>query len=116
MFRQMTVSPTIESDSKLRAIVANATEVLEESIGKSWSSSEAGVRWDSAKDDTDRDVVVLTLDDWAGEVRGIFTMEEMASPERLRRRFNWLYGDLLQGRSHKQIEKLMSPARSGDNE
>jgi hypothetical protein len=87
-----------------------ATRCLEEVLGR--HAEEVSAEWDRSEDARGRSMIALQLSDFAGSVTAIYQPEELASSpqmrERLYRRFYSLWGDLLQIRSHKLLDNLMS--------
>jgi hypothetical protein len=85
-------------------ILEQATKVLEEVVGT--SSDLISAEWDRADDRQGQAVFTLRLSDWSGAVTGVFDPEELKSPSHLLIRLHRLWGDLLQIRSHKQLQEL----------
>jgi hypothetical protein len=113
MFQQIDVSDGILAEPKLRSAVESATQVLGQAIGHSASLTK--IRWDKDLDEQRRAVLRLNLADWTGKVEALFSPEELVDEDKLRARFYKLYGDLLQIRSHKQLEELLSGDRVGQS-
>jgi len=112
VFRELTVSPSIQTEPRLKHDVEQASKILSEAIGK--SAKLVSVRWDKHKDKDNRDYVVLTLKDWAGEVADYFVPQDLSTIDVLYGRFYKLYGDLLQIRSHKELDELLATAGHGE--
>jgi hypothetical protein len=91
---------------KLRDRLERATQVLLDLLGRSRNS--VSIDWDLAEDARDRPVVVLRLSDPNGTAVATFDPDELEDEIRLRARLNRLWGDLLEIRSHKQVQRLMS--------
>jgi len=114
MFQKVEIAPEIGSDSKLQGAVENAMHVLEQAVGD--SSRLLRVQWEKTTDDKNRPLVRVRLKDWTGEVEGYFAPQDLTSDDTLRGRFYKLYGDLLQIRSHKQLEELLAGAGASQNQ
>jgi hypothetical protein len=87
------------------ALLQRATKCLEEVLGKSTNDVQA--EWDQRQDARGRATYTLRISDWTGSVSVDFTPDELQSPSQVRYRMLRLWGDLLQIRSHKQLEELM---------
>jgi hypothetical protein len=87
------------------AALQQAMAQLEKIIGPSATSVTAS--WDRS-DEGHRHQYVLRLSDWSGEVSDRFYASELRSPDRMRWSLLRLWGDLLELRSQKQFEKLIS--------
>jgi hypothetical protein len=81
------------------------TTRLEEVAGPSASLVKA--EWDRREDPKGRALYTLRLSDWSGAVSADFAPDELTSRD-VRYRLIRLWGDLLQVRSHKQLQKLTS--------
>jgi hypothetical protein len=92
-------------------LVHQATKHLEEILGQ--STDLVTVEWDRSEDSKGRLVYVLRLSDYTGWVTGIFTPEELQSYTRTTTQLYRLWGDLLQVRSHRQLEELLGSEGSG---
>lgn len=110
MFQSVEISPGIRAEPRLQGGVEFATGVLGQTVGH--SSSLLRLRWDKASDDRGRPLVRMTLEDWTGKVDTYFAPDDLTSEESLRGRFYKVYGDLLQIRSHKQLEELLATTPS----
>src|SRR5438309_1056857 len=86
------------------ALLQQATDLLAEIAGR--SAPLVTVAWDQTEDARQRPVYTLRISDWTGEVSAPFTPAELRSTRQLRSRLNWLFGDLLQVRSHKLLQEL----------
>ncbi len=100
----LTYADNLKQSGNLLALAERASALLEEVLGA--SASLASAEWDCAADDRGRAVVTLRLWDSTGEARTRFTPKELTDPNRLRVRFHRLWGDILQIRSHKQLQEL----------
>ena len=100
------VSDEIRRDAAVAASVNFSRPLLEEVIGRSTDSVDA--RWALEATDTGRKILWLTLADWtdADGVSMAFEPGELATGDRARRKMKRLFGDLLQARSHRQLEHL----------
>jgi hypothetical protein len=111
MFQRVDVSDDILAEPKLRSAVESATQVLGEAIGH--SASLISVRWDKVPGDLNRPIIRLVLEDWTGNVKAVFSPQELTDDDSLRARIYKVYGDLLQIRSHKQLDELLSGGTVG---
>ena len=98
----------LQQNRELFFLARKATERLEEVVGTSAWSTEA--EWDRGEDSKGRCIITLRLTDWTGSVTGLFEKAELESPSQTRYRLLRLWGDLLQIRSHKQLENLLEGA------
>jgi hypothetical protein len=112
MFRNVIISDDILADPKLQSAVETATQLFGQTVGH--SASLLDLRWDKGLDDRGRPIIRLTLKDWTGEVKAVFSPSDLAADAVLAR-FYKLYGDLLQIRSHKQLEHLLAGVPAGQN-
>jgi hypothetical protein len=87
-------------------LLQQATKRLEEVLAN--STDPVTAEWDRAEDAQHRLHYTLRLSDWAGSVMAIFDPDELQVPTRLRSRFNWLWGDLLQIRSSKLLKAVLA--------
>jgi hypothetical protein len=92
---------------KLKDRVERAAQILLELLGPSRSS--VSIDWDLAEDARDRQVLCLRLSDPNGTAAATFEPEELDDEDHLRARLNRLWGDLLEIRSHNQVQRLMGP-------
>jgi hypothetical protein len=90
-------------------LLQQATKRLEEVLGS--SAGQVKAEWDRTEDAKRRIIYTLRLSDWTGSVSAAFTPDELQSPSLMRYRFVRLWGDLLQVRSHKQLEELTGAGR-----
>ncbi len=70
--------------------------------------------WDRVEDDRGRPLLTLRLRDYTGEVTGHFTPRELEDYDHWRFRLYRIWGDLLQIRSHKELEELQGSRTSGE--
>ena len=96
----------VNQSEKLKHLVEEATNVLGTLLGP--SRGNVFIEWDSAEDSRKHTVLVLQLSDLTGSVTATFDPSELADATQMRSRLNHLWGDLLQIRSHKQIQRLLS--------
>jgi hypothetical protein len=87
-------------------LVRHATRRLEEVVGP--AAPHVTAEWDLGEDERGKAVFVLRLSDGSVSVSATFTPEEMAAGGLMRLRFIRLWGDLLQERSHRQLQELTS--------
>ena len=101
--KSLTIDPRIEADDRLRSLVDNANRLLESELGPSGDTVSAS--W-QLEDNQGRSQLWLEIEDWTGRVKTKFSLEELASPRQTSARLVRLWGDLLQIRSHRQIETV----------
>lgn len=92
------------------ALLDQATRRLEEVLGP--AADRVTAEWDRAEDQKGRLVYTLRISDWTGSATASFAPDELGSPTHMRVRLNRLWGDLLQARSHKQLEELQGAGGS----
>jgi hypothetical protein len=92
------------------ALLAMATRLLEEAAG---SAPNLKIEWDRSNDENGRPVYTLRLSDRSGSASGGFSPEDLRDTTHLRYRLIRLWGDLLQARSHKQLQELLGAGSSG---
>jgi hypothetical protein len=103
------IAEAIDVAPPLVESVQKASRVLAEVLGPSNESVQR--RWKEVRDGRGRALVELTLSDGTGSVVGVFTPDELADELELQRRLYRLWGDLLQIRSHKQLDKVRQMVR-----
>jgi hypothetical protein len=109
-----TIDKTIETDPELSGAIQKAQGILEEVIGN--TAVPATADWRIGKDERNRPAIELILSDCYGSVSRKFSAKELQKPDYVQGRLNWLWGDLLQIRSHKQGERLKELVRElGDD-
>ncbi len=86
-------------------LLKQANSRLEETLGT--SAERVKAEWDRTEDNPGRTQYTLSLSDWAGIASTRFTPRELHSADEVRYRLHRLWGDLLQIRSQKQLEKLI---------
>ena len=88
-------------------MLAVANSVLEHAIGE--SASRATATWTCQLDDRDRPLLTVRVADSTGESGIIrFTPDELQPPDKARRRFIRLWGDILALNSKKQLRVLQT--------
>jgi hypothetical protein len=92
-------------------LLQQATKRLEEILGPSAGLVRA--EWDRTEDARGRPLYTLRIADWAGSVSATFTPAELRDSEQMHYCLVRLWGDLLQVRSHKQLEELTGAAGPG---
>lgn len=103
---QTHVDPDISADPALAAAIQRATPILESVVEASADLVRA--EWGLGRDERGRPLILLRLSDFTGSVVGHFAPDELSMPGHLRIRLYRLWGDLLQERSHKQLERVKS--------
>src|SRR5438105_4829026 len=99
------ISESIRGDQVLGPRVLRANQLLGEVIGP--TAESVNVKWDLAKDARDRPVVHLVLSDFTkARVEAQFAPDELTNEGHLYDRFYKIWGDLLQRRSHQQLDQL----------
>jgi hypothetical protein len=93
----------------LKGLIERATNILGQLLGPSLGT--VTVEWDLAEDGYGEAVAVLKLSDLTGTVTATFRPPELMDEEHVRSRLNRLWGDLLEIRSHKQVQHLLSATK-----
>jgi hypothetical protein len=91
-------------------LLQQATAQLEELSGP--SGNDVVACWDR---DEHQQHYVLRLSDWSGEVSEQFDSGKLSSSRQLRWSLRNLWGDLLQVRSHKLLDKLVGAGEPTEN-
>jgi hypothetical protein len=91
---------------KLQTLVEQATQILGQLLGP--SRGTVSVEWDLAEAGNREAILVLRLSDLTGTATATFGPSELQDESRMRARLNRLWGDLLEIRSHKQVERLLA--------
>jgi hypothetical protein len=86
------------------ALLQQASRTLEEILGQSGSLVTA--EWDRGEDDRGRTLYILRISDWTGSATAVFAPADLEHAGHLRSRLYRLWGDLLQVRSHYQLQEL----------
>jgi hypothetical protein len=94
----------LQQDRGLLRLAEQRTAELEEVVGV--SAPRVSAEWDRSQDAQGRPVVTLRLAEPSGSVTTVFEPKELESPDRMRRRFNRLWRDLLQIRIDKQLQEV----------
>ena len=97
------IPPGIDDDWDLIPRVADANQMLYHELGSTSSPVEAD--WSVEITDGIR-AYRLRIKDWSGEASATFSREDLHSEKLVKSRIIRLWGDLLQIRSHKQLEAL----------
>lgn len=100
------VDPDLSADPALATAIQRATPILESVVEASADLVRA--EWSLGRDERGRPLILLRLSDFTGSVVGHFAPDELGMPGDLRIRLYRLWGDLLQERSHKQLERVKS--------
>jgi hypothetical protein len=101
----VTFSKAINSESELGPLIQRAYQKLVDVIGPTAESVSA--EWDIERDAKDRPVIRLDLSDFTkAHARARFAPDELADERRLSDRLYKIWGDLLQDRSHQQLNHL----------
>lgn len=102
---EVRIPEEIRKAPELASAVGRADEVL--SLYAPPSGVHVTANWELSYDEQRHPVFDLGLHDkWEANASARFTLDELNDQQTLERRLNWLWGDLLQDRSHKQIEEL----------
>lgn len=104
--KTLELDPAIEANPDLLAAVRRANELLEVELGR--SSGLVSASWKLLYDDRDRILLRLTISDWTGSVYTIFTPDDLKDAWKTQGRISWLWGDLLQIRSHKLLDEMQA--------
>ena len=96
----------ISDDIRLYESIIEANRRLDSVIGP--FEGEARADWSLGRDSMDHAQVFLILsDDFEGRAEARFAPAELENPRQLRTRLLEVWGDLLQDRSHKQLQQLL---------
>lgn len=98
------IADNLKNNKELSGLIQQATKQLEEAVGISNDSVRA--EWTQKSDTHGRPVIILRLTDWTGTVQSQFSSDDLRSPLPLDLRLLRLWGDLLQIRSHRQVDDL----------
>lgn len=105
-----TVDERIHRNPELARMVGQADKALGAVLGE--SAGLVTAEWRLAEDERRRPVVLLKLRDVTGAVEGRFAPDELVNPSHLQIRLHRLWGDLLQVRSHTQLNTLKELVQS----
>ncbi len=108
--KEIEIDREIRRNPTLHAAVDRATRMLEEELGK--SAGLVSAEW--VYSEADKNPLILKISDWTGSAatRISDAALEPAFESRLRIVLGRLWGDLLQIRSHKQMEVLNKLVKS----
>lgn len=98
------VQKEIQERSDLAPRVEEANTLLETVLGAS-SAALIQADWSLDKDAMGRPLLLLRLSDWTGSVGYRFAPDELDNKVHMTRRLQRLWGDLLQVRSHVQLDE-----------
>jgi hypothetical protein len=100
-----TVNGALNNDPVLRPRVERAIQLLKEIIGPTFDS--VVIRWGTTQDASGHPLVSLQLSDFTGASGDLkFSPDELANQEHVRARLYRVWGDVLQSRSHRQLNQL----------
>jgi len=102
--KTVTIDPIIQDEARKLELVQVSTRVLQDVLGASAPLVDAS--WNQINDQRGRPLLKLEIRDFTGSAEATFTPDELKDDLHLRDRLRWLWGDLLQDRSKKQMEKL----------
>jgi hypothetical protein len=102
---QTTVSGTIDNDKILSSRIQRAKQILEDVIGP--THPHVSAEWRFVNDANNRQMLLLILSDFTGaRMEARFAPDDLANEGHLRAKFYRIWGDLLQFRSHRQLQEL----------
>ncbi|MCI0643123.1 MAG: hypothetical protein L0Y72_13945 [Gemmataceae bacterium] len=108
------IADSIRNQPGLKSAVEQATDLLEREMRN--TAVPTSVHWNTESDEHDRPVLALTLADRYGVLKERFDLKEWKNPSRLQSRLHRLWGDMLQMRSQKQVEKLIEMMAASNGE
>ncbi len=100
------IDPEIQKRPRLSNDVEKINVRLNTLLGR--SAGRVSADWKLVQPDQDSEVLRLQLSEPTASVVGQFSAEELSRPDHMVRRLNWLWGDLLQIRSDRQLEELLT--------
>ena len=100
----VTYSENAKQTSEGLSLLEQATARLDEVLGQ--SASLVRKEWDRREDEKGRPLFTLQISDWTGSAAASFSPHELKSPDHLRVRLYRLWGELLQGRVDKALQKV----------
>ena|SRR5581483_7502385 len=110
--KKVVISSAIQNVTEVRGGVERATQVLEETIGPTARHVDAD--WSLTQDSSGRRLIKLLLSDFTGaRTESRFEPAEFHRPGHLPAKLYKIWGDLLQVRSHKQLEVLSGSIEGG---
>jgi hypothetical protein len=86
--------------------LGEATGWLEDAIGA--SAARVTAEWDRTTDDKGHAQYNLRISDSVDRANASYAPDEIRSPRHMRFRLLRLWGDLLQARDHRQLQRLLS--------
>jgi len=86
-------------------LMQKATKWLEEATGK--SSAMVRAEWDQCEDEKGQTQFTLRVSDTKDFAMASFSLDELASPADMRYLLIRLWGEVLQARSHRLVNKLL---------
>ncbi len=99
------LSDEIQRDPALAALVNNTRTIMEDIVGP-FSQDLVDVRWDVSSQNN-RKTLWLTLSDWTcPDGKRVALSPADLTSDSLAQKFNRLWGDLLQARSHELLREL----------
>jgi hypothetical protein len=99
------IAPEILANADWSAAVGQATEVLEQEIGN--AAGRVTTEWSLIRHPVGHPGFRLrVVDEYGGEAESAFALDELRNTPHLHNRLHWLWGDVLQDTSHKQLERL----------
>jgi hypothetical protein len=102
--RTVEIAPSIQARPELESRAQRAVEQLEAVLGK--SAPLVSARWTLVEDEKGRPLLRLEIADWTGSAHAFLMLDELDNVSHLRSRMLDLWGDLLQVRSHRQLDEL----------
>ncbi len=114
--KEIEIDDAIRRDPKLLAAVEHASRLLEEAIGP--SAATVSAKWEQFAADQPNPSIRLRISDWTGSAMTLFQRSVLGkmTESALSLAFVRLWGDLLQERSHKQVELLNKRIQGLDDE
>jgi hypothetical protein len=107
------IEKDVSNDMQLRSRIERANRLLEEIIGS--AAKTVDVKWYREIPKGRWDLVNLTVSDPTGaQGSTVFASNELAREDYLRSRLYRVWGDLLQSRSHKQLDLLSGTIQTGE--
>lgn len=99
------IPAAISESPEIASVVERASQMLQESAPPSGMYVAAG--WALSFDQARNPILDLNLKDkWEAHASARFKLGELENVRTLKSDLNWLWGDLLQDRSHKQFDQL----------
>jgi hypothetical protein len=105
---KVTYSEKVQQAHEDYAILQQATKLLQQGLGP--SGAQATAEWDRTEDERGQAVYTIRISDSAGlTAQARFSPQELRIPSHVRLRLLHAWGDVLQERSHKQLQELIGP-------